>query len=85
MRNSIPVTDNADLAFKNFALTYSTNKDVKWAVKCASDFLDTIQDVDYFETLLALFLAGKYETTVEKLNEDGTWRTEVVKYTMSNI
>lgn len=77
---TLQVTQNADLAFKNFALSYSNDADVKFAVECASDFLDTVNDVNDFEKMLALFLAGKYSTTVERMNEDCTWRTETVKY-----
>ena len=77
---TLNVTSNADLAFKNFALSFSTDSDVKWAVECASDYLDNVQDVNDFEKMLALFLAGKFQTTVERMNDDCTWRTETVKY-----
>lgn len=77
---TLKVTPNADQAFKNFALSFSNDADVKFAVECASDFLDTVQDINDFEKMLALFLAGKYQTTIERMNEDCTWRTETVKY-----
>jgi hypothetical protein len=77
---TLQVTQNAEQAFKNFALSYSNDGDVKFAVECAGDFLDTIEDVNDFEKMLALFLAGKYETTVERMNDDCTFRSEKVKY-----
>lgn len=43
-------------------------------------FLDTVEDVNDFEKMLALFLAGKFQTTVERMNDDCTWRTEIVRY-----
>lgn len=77
---TLKVTTNAEQAFKNFALSYSNDANVKFAVECASDFLDTVEDVNDFEKMLALFLAGKFQTTVERMNDDCTWRTEIVRY-----
>lgn len=74
------VTPNADQAFRNFALSYSNDSNVKLATECASDFLDTVEDVNDFEKMLSLFLAGKLEPTVERINDDCTWRIEKVKY-----
>lgn len=77
---NLKVTNNADLGFKNFALTYLSSKNVKFGVEAASYFLDTVEDVNCFEKMLALFLAGQYTTTVEKMNDDCTWTNKIVKY-----
>lgn len=79
MKN-LNATDNAKHAFQNFALQYSIDGDVKFATICASDYLDTVQDVNSFEKMLALFLSGKLTATVDRINEDCTFRTETVKY-----
>lgn len=78
---TLNVTPNAKQGFQNFALQYATDGDVKFAAEFGTDYLDTVQDVNDYEKLLALFLAGKISTTVERMNEDCTFRTETVKYT----
>jgi len=80
MKN-LNVTANAELAIRNFALWYSNGRDVKGATIFGSDSCDTVKDVNDYEKMIALFLAGKLTVTVEKLNEDCTWRNEVVKFT----
>jgi maltoporin len=77
---NLNVTQNANQGFQNFALQYATDGDVKLATQFGTDYLDTVQDVNDYEKLLSLFLSGKITTTVERLNEDCTWRTEVVKF-----
>lgn len=73
-------TTNSTQAMYHFALSYSYDKNVKFAVECASDYLDTVKDVNEFEKKLAIFLAGKSSITVERMNEDGTFRKEEAKY-----
>jgi hypothetical protein len=81
--NNLNVTSNAKQGFQNFALQYATDGDVKLATQFGIDYLDTIQDVDDYEKLLVMFLSGKLTTTVERMNEDCTWRTEVVKFNVT--
>ena len=71
--------ENVNQAIRNFALEYSYRNDVMQSVEMASDYLETVKEVDLFEMWLALFLAGKETVEVEKMNEDCTWRTEIVK------
>jgi hypothetical protein len=78
MKN-LNVTANAELAMRNFALEYSCRKNVKDATIFGSDMCDTVKDVNDYEKMIALFLAGKLTVTVEKMNEDCIWINEVVK------
>lgn len=71
--------ENVNQAIRNFGLEYSYRNDVMQSVEMASDYLETVKEVDLFEMWLALFLAGKETVEVEKMNEDCTWRTEIVK------
>lgn len=70
---------NSAQAMYHFALSYSYDKNVKFAVECASDYLDTVNDVNEFEKKLAIFLAGKSSVIVERMNENGTFRNEEIK------
>ena len=72
-------SENVNQAIRNFALEYSYRNDVMQSVEMASDYLETVKEVDLFEMWLALFLAGKETVEVEKMNDDCTWRTEIVK------
>lgn len=79
MKNT-SATANAQQAFQNFALQYSFDGDVKSATEFGTDYLDTVQDVNDYKKMIALFLAGKITATVEKINDDCTWRKERVSY-----
>jgi hypothetical protein len=79
MKN-LNVTENAELAMRNFALEYSYRKNVKDATIFGSDMCDTVQDIDDYKKLIALFLSRKLTVTVEKMNEDCTRRKVLVKF-----
>jgi hypothetical protein len=79
MKN-LNVTENAELAMRNFAIEYSCRKNVKDATIFGSDMCDTVEDIDDYKKLIALFLSRKLTVTVEKMNEDCTWRKELVKF-----
>jgi hypothetical protein len=78
MKN-LNVTENAKQAIYNFALEYSYRKNVVDATVFGSDYCDIVKDVDDYEKLIALFLANKLEIPVEKMNDDCTFTTEIVK------
>lgn len=72
------VTDNSKDGFSNFILSYDYNN-MKLAIECASDFLETNKDIQGFEILIKLFMKNKISILINKINEDCTWyRKEIV-------
>jgi len=73
-------SENVNQAIYNFALEYSYRNNVVDATTIGSDYCDTEKDVDDYEKLIALFLVGKIEIPVEKINDDCSFRTEIIKF-----
>lgn len=74
------ITENVKSALRSFALEYSDSKDLRFAIRYGGDMCETLLDVDQYENQLKLFLQGKIKITVERLNDDCTWRKEIVDY-----
>lgn len=71
---------NIELATANFALEYSHSRNIERATVAGMDMLDNNQQEDDYAQIIASFICGQLELSVEKYNEDGSWRTEKVSY-----
>lgn len=69
---------NVNQAIQSFALEYSYRSDMRQSIEMASDHIETADEVNLFEAFMALFASGKESVTIEKINDDCTWRNEEV-------
>lgn len=71
--------ETVEEAMYTFALSYSWDNDLVFATQMGGDCIDTLEEVDLYEKEILKFISGKKEIKIKRMNDDCTWRTEVVK------
>lgn len=82
MATNYKAIETVEEAMYHFALEFSYSKNLVLATEAGSDFIDTIEESYMYEQQVKEFMLFKRSIAVQKINDDCTWRTEIISNTL---